>query len=78
MIPKTQWEPTDTAKAEKVARYYYAFYNFMGFRPTLQAIGIRFGHSSGWAGSYMRLARKLGLVKLEWDVRIPRASEVAC
>ncbi len=76
-MPKPRWEPTDTEKAEKVARYYYAFYNFMGFRPTMQVIGTRLGYSHSWASHYMRLARKLGLV-IEWDVRIPRGSEEVC
>ena len=77
-MPKPRWEPTDTEKAEKVARYYYAFYNFMGFRPTTQVIGTKFGYSPTWAGLYLRLARKLDLVKREWDVRIPRGSEEVC
>ncbi len=77
-MPKPRWEPSDTEKAEKVARYYYAFYNFMGFRPTTHSIGVRFGRSSAWGGQYLRLARKLGSVKKEWDVRIPRGSETEC
>ena len=75
---KPEGEVAGHEKAENVARYYYAYYNFMGHRPTLDAIASRFDRSQSWARNYLMLARDLGFVRKEWDVRIPRnASEAS-
>ena len=70
---KRKNELASREKADKVARYYYAYYNFMGYRPTLDAVANRFNRSQSWARNYLILARDLDFVRKEWDVRIPRA-----
>lgn len=68
------WKPKDTNRnrkiADRVARYYYAYFNFMGRKSTNKAIAIRFRRSDVWAGQYLNLARDLGFIRNEWIVRI--------
>jgi hypothetical protein len=68
------WKPKDTNKnrnmADKIARYYYAYFNFMGHKPTNKIVGMRFSYSDVWASIYLRFARELGFIKNEWIVRI--------
>lgn len=70
------WELKDTNEnritADKIARYYYAHFNFMGYRPTYHAIAMHFKRSVGWVGPYLNFARNIGLIRKEWTVKIKR------
>lgn len=68
------WKPKDTNKnrkiADEVARYYYAYFNFMGRKPKYRAIATHFERSETWVGHYLGRARDLGFIRDEWIVRI--------
>jgi hypothetical protein len=64
-----EWTPKDTPKnrrmADRIARYYYAYFNFMGRKPTNKTIGIRFGHSEPWGRTYLNFAWGLRFIRHE-------------
>ena len=65
--PHPKIEMIRRKKAEKVARYYHAHYNFMGQPPIQRVIANHFGRSEPWVSTYLNLATRLGLLDREGD-----------